>query len=335
MRDMEGSPEHRENGEGEAPKETLDELREHLNRKYPQHAIARQGTHPELRGEESSQAINESGLEEKVDEFRAYLRKYDSGLEAHETGLTNDEERESGHETEKDSARRTSVNEQVAEKIGIDGAPGASNRKATVDKDDEFGGGNDSTPERPRKEPSERFQGAEREHRLKPDASSEKVPHVSTDSVPHLAGRQESHIDTNQATDLKRATTSDLGNFNQPTRNPAEHQIPEFASHRLAGAINADPNPKSDRSERGEAHDTSIVADGRLNANEKSGMGQGISTDSRPSLEAKPATNREHNQELPEYLMEYYSKIYSDDTKSRAPTILSRLRKTNRFWSRD
>jgi hypothetical protein len=323
MRDMEGSPEHRENGEGEAPEETLDELREHLNLKYLQHATSRQGTHPEPRGEESSQAINESGLGEELEAFRTYLRKYDLGPEGHETGPTNDEERESGHETENVPTKRTSANEQVAEKLGIDGAPGVPNWKATVDKDGEFSGENDSTPERPRKLSGEKFQGAEREKdTLKPEGPSEKVLHVSIDSVPRLADRKESHIDTNQANDLKRMTTPDLGSFNRQTRNPSEHQTPEFAFQGWAGEINA-PS-KNDRPERGEAHDTPILTESCLNANEKSGMGQNISTDSRPSLGAKPATNHEHNQELPEYLTDYYSKIYSDDAKSRTLTILSR-----------
>jgi hypothetical protein len=59
------------------------------------------------------------------------------------------------------------------------------------------------------------------------------------------------------------------------------------------------------------------------NAHEKSAFGRDASNP-KSSLEERPQTNHEHSRRLPEHLMDYYSKVYSDDPKNSSPTIMSR-----------
>ena len=41
-------------------------------------------------------------------------------------------------------------------------------------------------------------------------------------------------------------------------------------------------------------------------------------------MEEQPQTNHERSRRLPEHLIDYYSKVYSDDPKNSSPTIMSR-----------
>jgi hypothetical protein len=248
---MEGGPERREDDEGKAGEESLEELRGRLRQKYPEHAVensdrdAKQ-THPELKGGQSTREIGESDLDE-TEEYREYLRqKYDVAFKGPEASPSNYSE----------PTERPEINHAL-------GAPGRKETMAKAGASADLGG---SKPERPMEESKEKYLGAGRRDRQDPEGPSESNP-----------------------------------------RHDQEEKV--------EGATKIHRIPRATDSEESQTNGH--------NANEKSAVERDASNP-KPSLEELPQTNHEQSRRLPEHLMDYYSKVYSDDPKKSSPTIMSR-----------